>query len=425
MSDSKRFVLMTYGSRGDVEPFVALARGLRQAGHDVRLMAPAPFAHLAFAHGVNFEPLEGNPEELALALTDRAGLNGPRMVKRMIEHVLPLAERVARAALRTAREAEVIVHSFLLTDAGHTIAVRQGIPDFSAQLFPVFATTGDFPAPVFPDWRWGGTYRRFTHRLSTAVFRFGGRLLYRRIRSGAPDLPDLAPWPFNHSSRGPTPLLFAYSPAVLPRPYDWPPHTHVTGYWKLPPPSNWSPPDDLRRFLDEGQPPVFFGVGSMRTQRMRQLLEGVLQAIRSTDHRAIIGGPGREVHSLTMPQGVYALEWAPYDWLFPQMAMIVHHGGAGTTGAALRSGVPSVAIPFTADQAFWARRAHQLGVGPAGVPVNRLTTPVLDRLIRETKADPSFVSRAQSVAEQLRHEDGVATALSVIDAHLRAFRPAA
>jgi sterol 3beta-glucosyltransferase len=411
--EPKRFALLTYGSRGDVEPFVALGVGLRRAGHAVRLAAPRPYAALAQDHGLEFIPIESDPEQLTRALTDRAGLSWPRMIGRMIQHVLPLAAAAFRSTMEAAREADVIVHSFMMSDAGHTLAVRQGIPEVSAQLFPVFLPTSAFPGVAFPDLPLGPLYRRATHALNTAVFKHGGRVLYRRVRATNPDLPGLAPWPFDGTTGRTLPVLFAYSPRVLPRPGDWPPNASITGYWVLSPPDGWTPPESLARFLEAGPPPVYFGVGSMRTERMKDLLRLAVEAILTTGQRGILGVPENSVEDL--PAGKFHLaEGVPHAWLLPRTRLVIHHGGAGTTGAALRAGVPSVAIPFTADQAFWARQVRRLGVGPAPAPALRLTSSLVAEMIERAVRDEEMQERAAHLGRQLQRENGVAAAIAVI-----------
>ena len=334
---SKRFLLLTYGSRGAVEPLVALGLGLRQAGHSVRLVAPRPFEFLAHGYGLDFSPLEGDPEQLALALTDRAGLSWPLMVARMIQHVLPIAAAVFDQVRQAAGEADVIIHTFMMAEVGHTLAAQHNLPDFSAQLFPVFVPTSAFPAVAFPDIPLGAPYRRLTHILSTAVFRFGGRLLYRRVRANRPDLPDLAPWPFAGAA-GAVPILFGFSPSVLPPPPDWPGYVAVTGYWHLPPPSGWAPPERLLEFLRAGPPPIYFGLGSMRSRRMPDLLRTMSEAILSTGQRGMFGVTPEELRAIGDVGPVRAVAGIPHAWLFPQAGLVIHHGGAGTTGAGLRAG---------------------------------------------------------------------------------------
>jgi sterol 3beta-glucosyltransferase len=409
----KRIALLTYGSRGDVEPFVALGDGLRRAGHEVCLAAPRPYAGLALDRGLEFIPIESDPDALTLALTDRAGLSWPRMIGGMVQHVLPLAAAAFRSARQAASGADLIVHSFLMTDAGHTLAARQGIPDVSAQLFPVFLPTSAFPGVAAPDLPLGPVYRRLTHVVNTAVFRHGGRLLYRRVRRGNPDLPDIAPWPFDSSPAKEIPVLFAYSPEVLPSPRDWPPNAIVTGYWDLPLQPGWSPPEDLARFLDGGPPPVYFGVGSMRTRRLAEVVGLAVAAIREAGLRGVLGVPRDAIGDLPEDR-FHVVEGTPHSWLFPRMCLVIHHGGAGTTGSAMRSGAPSVAIPFTADQAFWGRRARRMGVGPAPCPVQRLTRHRILTMVEEGSQDEGIRARAADLGLRIRREDGVGTAIEII-----------
>ena len=174
----KRITILTYGSRGDVQPFIALGAGLQRSGHAVRLTAPAQFGPMAEAHGLDFEPIPASADELVLGFADRAGLRWTRMVAEMARHALPRAKAVFRAAAMASRDADLIVHSFLMTDAGHTLADLRGVPDVSGQFFPVFLPTAAFPVVAMPNLPFGTAYRRATHLISNAVFRYGARLLY-------------------------------------------------------------------------------------------------------------------------------------------------------------------------------------------------------------------------------------------------------
>jgi sterol 3beta-glucosyltransferase len=237
-------------------------------------------------------------------------------------------------------------------------------------------------------------------------------MLYLRVRHGNPHLPRLAPWPFDDSRRV-LPVLFGYSREVLPAPSDWPASAVVTGYWFLPTPGGWSPSAELSRFLDSGPPPVYFGVGSMRTRHMHRLVDVAVSAIRAAGLRGILGVPDAAFGDLPRDQ-FRLVQDVPHDWLFPRMRMLIHHGGAGTTGAALRAGVPSAAVPFTADQAFWGRRIQRLGVGPAPSPALRLTSAGLTRVLDEVTRDAQMQGRAAVLGSRIRQEDGVASAIEVI-----------
>lgn len=413
--NGRRVALLTYGTRGDVEPFLALGTALRSAGYAVRLAAPSPFAPLAAAQGIEFAAIQGDPDQLAQSFADQAGLSWPKMVVSMAGHVLPLAEAAFRTVEQAAQDADLIVHSFLMTDAGHTLAHRMGIPDISAQFFPMFLPTAAFPAVAMPDLPLGGLYRRGTHAFATAIFRYGARALYRVVRARAAGLPDLGPWLLGKESGANTPLLFAYSPQVLPRPADWPACAQVTGYWQLPPPAGWTPAQELARFLDTGAPPIYFGPGSMRTAKIHSHLRAVVTAARACGQRLLLGVPPQWVETDLRGADVFAAPGIPHAWLFPRMGFILHHGGAGTTGAAAAAGIPSSAIPFSADQAFWARQLHRLGVGPAAPSARHLNRDRVEAVFKAAIGNLDYRRRAEALGQAVRGEDGAAAALDVIN----------
>lgn len=413
-----RVAILTYGSRGDVEPFVALGHELRLAGHPVRIAAPGAFRSFVEGWGLEFVPIPGDPDELGHAFAERAGLSLPRMVASMIRHVLPIAGAALRSVQEAAGGADLIVHSFLMTDAGRTLARQQGVPDVSAQFFPIFVPTATFPAVAAPDLPFGGLYRRSTHVLNTAIFRYGGRLLYRRLRSTSPGLPELARWPFSGPASERPPILFAYSPSLLPPPPDWPPNATVTGYWRLPLPPAWSPPESLDRFLKSGPPPVYFGPGSMRSEAIHRLVPMLIDAAASCGLRVVVGGSAEAIGRDFASDQVIRVEGIPHQWLFPRMRYILHHGGAGTTGSAAAAGIPSSAIAFSADQAFWARRIARLGLGPGAPPAKTVTHADLGRLLEAVLKDSSYEQRARVMGEAIRKENGAGAALAVIEACL-------
>jgi UDP:flavonoid glycosyltransferase YjiC (YdhE family) len=409
-----RIILLTYGSRGDVEPFVALGKGLQGAGHTVRLAAPALFESLASSHGIEYIPLPGDPDRLVQDLVQQAGTRPWRMVGVMSRYVLPLAERVAGAVREACQGADAIVHSFLMTQAGHEAARELGVPEVSAQLFPVFSGTGEFPAVTFPDLPLGRAYRRLTHAITTQTFRQGGRLLYGRLRRSAPHLPPLSGWPFAAAPGQRPPILYAFSPHVVAPPADWASDVRVTGYWFLDPPGGWEPPPGLFDFLDAGPAPVYIGFGSITARDGSKLTHAALDALALSRQRGVLGMGQHGPRDRGLPTNVYAIGSAPHSWLFPRMAAVVHHGGAGTTGAGLRAGVPNVIVPFTSDQPFWGRQVFRLGVGPRPIPARRLSAVKLAQAISTAVEDSAMRIRAQGLGERIRAEDGVARAIEVI-----------
>jgi sterol 3beta-glucosyltransferase len=411
---SRHVALLTYGTRGDVEPFIALAVGLQRAGFSPRLAAPAVFEPLAQEHRVEFHPLPGDPAQLAKELVAIAGTSWPRMVAAVSRYVAPLGAAVARHATECAADSDLIVHSFLMTQTGHEIALRQGIPSVSAQLFPVFAPTSAFPSVVFPDLPLGGLYRRLTHGFVTQVFWQGSRLLYSSVRRAEPDLPALSGWPF--SARRPMRplLLFAFSRHVVPPPADWAGIAEVTGYWPLGPREGWKPPVDLERFLDAGPPPVYIGLGSGGEAAGAAWISSARAALEETGLRGVLDLGSCTVEPHSLPEAIFAMRGIPHAWLFPRMAAVVHHGGAGTTGAGLAAGKATVVVPTTSDQPFWGRRVHALSVGPEPIPVRRLTARNLAQAISVAMSDPAVRSHADDLGERIRAEDGVGVAVDRI-----------
>ena len=413
-TSSKRIAILTYGTRGDIEPFVALGQGLLHAGYAVRLIAPAMAAAFVPEGTMEFVGLEGDPGELAEELAREAGLSWPRMVRVMSKFVLQVGESALRAILEACRDIDGVIHSFLMTDAGHMLAQQRGVPDLSAQFFPVFSTTGSFPAPTFPDWRLGPGYRRATHWLTEQVFRVGGRLLYGRIRRAHRDLPSPTEWPFHPGGQGSCPILYAFSSYVVPRPMDWPETAHITGYWFLEPQRAWKPPEGLVRFLAGGPPPVYIGFGSYGPHRSQELAQICSEAVERCGLRAVVAAPGLGSKAGGVSSHMFPVEAAPHGWLFPQMGAVVHHGGAGTTAAGLRAGVPNIIVPFTADQAFWGRRVERLGVGPKPISLRRLTPIELANALDLAMGDPIMRARSAALGEAIRSEDGVGRAVELI-----------
>jgi sterol 3beta-glucosyltransferase len=409
-----RVLLMTYGSRGDVEPFLALGRGFVKAGHTACLAGPEPYAGLAAGTGVEYIPLPGKPDELVAAMVREAGGNPLRMVRVMVRFILPLAAEVYARLQTAAPDSDAVVHSFLMTQTGYEIARTRGIPDFSAQMFPMFAPTAAFAAPGFPDLPLSGVFRKFSHILWAGIMRHGGGLLYGRARRSHPDLPPLTGWPFSPAGGRLTPILFGFSRHVIPRPPEWPSSAHITGYWQMDPPPEEEIPSDLRRFIESGPAPVSIGFGSIIPRDVFQLSRLALEALERTGQRGIISCGRSIALRQSASRDILAAESVAHRWLFPRMAAVVHHGGAGTTGAGLRAGVANILVPFTADQPFWAARVQALGAGPAPIPLRKLTAERLAAAIDRGLHDEALRARCRMIGKKIDAEDGVAQAVELV-----------
>jgi UDP:flavonoid glycosyltransferase YjiC (YdhE family) len=215
------------------------------------------------------------------------------------------------------------------------------------------------------------------------------------------------------------PVVFGFSEHVVPRPRDWDDRLQVSGYWFVDE-DDWTPPSGLQAFIEDGPPPVYIGFGSMSSSDPQQVFELIRTALHISGQRAVLAGGWGGVVGVS--DRIYALDSAPHDWLFPRMAGVVHHGGAGTTAAGLRAGVPSLLIPHLGDQPYWARRLHELGVSPPPIKRRLLTPERLAGGLTRLVADRRLRDNAARLGDLIRAEDGVRVAVEYIDRWLTARR---
>jgi sterol 3beta-glucosyltransferase len=324
--------LLTYVSLGDVQPFLALAVGLQNAGHQVKLAAPHRFETLINAYGVPCVSLPGDPEIISQRLND-AGANPIGMVRAISDYIFSIADQVARQAFAACDDADLIVHSFLFTIGGHSLARKLNIPDISVQTFPIFAPTRTFPPVSMPGLP-PGQLNYFFHWMTTQIFWYGGNIRFRRLRKTDPKTFDLElHWPFtSDDSRLRTPLVLACSPTVIPRPDDWSvPHIHIPGYLFLDSLDSYQPPTALTDFLSVGEPPICVTFGSMIHRDTQRIYRAVLDAMKRTGDRAVILSGWSDLRNLTLSESVLTTDAVPHDWLLPRSKGVIHQGGAGAT----------------------------------------------------------------------------------------------
>ena len=406
-----KITILTYGSRGDVQPFLPLSLGLMKKGHPVKLAAPLRFKDLIEGHGINFVALAGDPQELSRRLND-AGHNFIKIIRELMSHAIEIGANVLRQTEDACSDADLIIHSFTHLVGAHTLAREKNIPDIHIQPFPMFSPTGDYPNVTLPNLRLR-SLNRFTHIISQKIIWWASKSGFEQVRRRA-GLPQRELyWPFE--DKPPhlrTPILCAWSPSVLPPSSDWPPHVYVTGYYFHSLNHSFQPPAELESFLKAGKPPVCITFGSMVNRDAERIDRVVRESLRQSDNRGIIlsGWSGIRDRS---SQGRLYLETTPHDWLLPHCKMVVHHGGAGTTSAGLRAGIPNVVVPFTADQPFWGKRIQAIGAGPKPILVKNLSVERLTRAMAEAESD-AVRERAQVIGQEIRSEDGIGNALKLI-----------
>jgi len=407
--------ILTYGSRGDVQPFLPLSLGLMANGHSVKLAAPARFKQLIEEHGIQFVPLPGEPEDLSRRLND-AGYNFVKMVREMMEHAIEIGAEMLRQTEDACADADLIIHTIAHVVGTHTLAREKNIPDIHIQTFPMFTPTGDYPNVTMPNLKLR-SLNRFTHLVSQKVTWWTSRFGYEQVRRrvGLPKRKLYFPFD-NDPLRPPTPILCAWSPNILPASKDWTSNVHVTGYYFLDHVEDYQPSAELQSFLEDGSTPVCISFGSMVNRDVERIDRIVRDALERTGNRGIILSGWSDVKNVSSVDVLY-LDSVPHDWLLPQCKIIIHHGGAGTTSAGLRAGIPNVVIPFTAGQPFWGSRVQALGVGLKPIYVNKLSVENLTQAIVDAD-DEAVHKQAQTIGQSIRDENGVQYAARLITSYV-------
>jgi len=414
-----RVLIAAVGSRGDVAPITGLGTALRGAGHDVAVATYGIFGELVTGCGLGFRPVPGDPELLGASDEGQrwqeggsGAMSGIRFIRLIAQHTRDVNAAILQAARQ---DTDVLLVAGTAWFGGYRIAQGLGLPSIGLALQPTHPTS-QFPPS-------GLTTR--------SLGRWGNRALGRALVIAGPaaiDKPSKPLWAqegmptlstrqlYRRQEASRWPFIYGYSPSVVPRPPDWREGIEVAGYWWPAYPAGWAPPADLERFLAAGPPPVFVGFGSRNPADAARLTAIVAEARRRAGVRMVIqAGWANLGAALQDDDDVIVTGEAPHDWLFPQMAAVVHHAGAGTTAAGLRAGVPTVSVPMITDQPFWASRVTALGAGPKAVPYKSLSAEALGAAISDAVTRDSYRARAQEIAKQLASEDGTLPVIRALD----------
>jgi len=412
------------GSRGDVQPCVALGIGLKAAGHEVCLAAPETFETLILGNGLDFHPTSLDPQEAVREALQGGDANPLEFAWRSRRILAPIIEENAREYLEACRGADVVIYT-LVGFLGYGISRDLGIPRVGAMygplmnparlypssFMPVFSGKLDLPEPSTIPGALKQLYNRLTYPVSQQIL---WQLLRAPANRALKAVPGLSPFsfmgPFSEITKTREPILNGWSPRILPQPPDWGPRIPVTGYWFVDRPEDWCPPEGLTDFLDSGPPPVSIGFGSMGAARSQELIETALDALKRAGRRGVLVTGWGGMTNTDLPDKVFKVDEVPHDWLFERVAAAVHHGGAGTTAASLRAGAPTVTVPFLADQSFWGSRVAALGAGPPPIPRSQLSAESLAQAIHQTE-DSRMRERARMLGAGIQDENGVGRAV--------------
>jgi sterol 3beta-glucosyltransferase len=410
----KMITILCAGSRGDIQPYIALAQELLSMGKEVRIAAGRSFESFLTGYGIGFYPISADYQSADIdqsLLKDAQSSDNPLKMlltfNRMKKYASQMASSMTEEMYNACQDSELVVYHPGCA-IGYFAAKSMGIPAVLASPFPLHKTAEVASVIAY------GRYRLppvFTYTLLQGMLWMtskSGVSAYLKKQFGS--LPDGFGCPFEKVSKG-YPAIVSCSNAVFNRPGDWNENVHQYGYWFVRENEDFSPSKELADFLNNGEPPVYVGFGSVfHEDEKKRFVQLVVEALQRSGKRGVICGMG-EIKSL--PDSVYAAGSIPHSWLFERVSAVCHHGGAGTAAAGFRAGVPSIIIPFSNDQFAWAHRAYDIGVGSYPIPKKKLTAYKLSEAIDFAMSD-SIIKNAGTLAKRIASEEGARECAKVI-----------
>ncbi|XP_057773218.1 sterol 3-beta-glucosyltransferase UGT80B1-like isoform X1 [Salvia miltiorrhiza] len=417
--------ILAVGTRGDVQPFLAVARRLQEYGHRVRLATHSQFHGLVKSAAVDFYPLGGDPRVIVqgfmktqnLLLTTWRDISTQlKQLKAVMESLLPACTQPDPITGEPFMAQAIIANP--PTYGRVDVAEALGVPLHIFFTVP-WTPTCAFPHPFIPYISHRAGYW-LSYVVVDLVIWWGLRGYINKLRKNKLNLgPINGLFNTNHVSISHLPTTYMWSPCILPKPNDWGPLVDVVGYCFLELGSIYEPPQEFVEWMQKGAAPIYIGFGSMPLEDPESTTNIVLEALKNTGQRGIIdpGWGGLASHT-DVAEDVFLISDYPHHWLFPQCYAVIHHGGAGTTAAGLKAGCPTTIVPFCGDQFLWGAIIHRRGVGPAPISISQLSVESLSEAIR-FMLQPQVKSRAMELAACVDAEDGAGAAAASFHRHLR------
>ncbi|MBN1429768.1 MAG: glycosyltransferase family 1 protein [Anaerolineae bacterium] len=407
--------MITVGSRGEIEPCIALGIALQAQGYEIVIATHPNFGGFVESHGLTFALIDFDIDAfLSSEASPTRQRNGSlRMFANAVKTTNAAIRQLGNDAWAAASSADALFYTVGGSFVIPHLVERLEIPAIGLYPYPAGTPTRDFPFVFAPVGSLGGMLNKLSHQL----FELSWLMMQKPIGDWRVETLGLSA-----DVRGAVrkfysprpPVLYGFSKHVLPLPDDWGDEALVTGYWFLPQSTEWQPDPELVAFIQDGPAPIYVGFGSMNIPNAADVTKIVVEALHRTGQRGLLlSGKGR-LMDVDLP-GIRSFAGAPFGWLFPQMRALLHHGGSGTTALGLRAGVPATAIPFMMDQPFWGRRMETLGIGSRPIPIQHLTVDKLAAAIEKMVQDPVTREKAKALSEKIRSEDGTATAIARIN----------
>lgn len=415
---SYRFTLLTIGSRGDVQPYIALGKALMKEGHTVKIVTHAEFKDWVEGYGIGFDVIAGDPSELMSLMVTHPAINYS-FIKEAKAKFRDWIDDLLNTSWKACQDCDVLIESPSSISGIH-IAEKLQIPYFRAFTMPWTRTRAYPNAFMVPDQKLGGAYNYMTHVAFENGYWRGTCYQVNKWRVETLGLPKTTLSAMHQNS---VPFLYNISPVVFPPSVDFPEWVKVTGYWFLDESNNYEPSQKLTEFIqkarDDNKKLVYIGFGSIVVENPKELTKAVVGAVLDSDVRCILnkgwsdrlGSKNKNDIEIELPDEIFNSGNVPHDWLFTQIDAAVHHGGSGTTGASLRFGLPTIIKPFFGDQKFYANRVEDMG---CGVALKSLESKQLAKALKEVTTNSRIIETAKQVGERIRSENGVQNAVNDI-----------
>ena len=409
-----KITILCMGSRGDLQPYIALGKALQQKGQQVQIATLLDFQEFVCAHGLDYFPVNGRLSTLLNSdvVANAKKVDNPLKFIQSFRELGNIAGELQSDLFDACVGSDLIIYHPGAV-IGYFAAQKMGIPGVLASPFPM-TPTSEYPALIFYHFpQFGGYYNKLTHKIFEKIMWMASKNPMKKFwmdKFGT--LPENFSCPFEKHITDKFPTIISCSQHVFANPKDWPDHIYNTGYWFLDEEPGWVPPQALTNFLHQGPPPVYVGFGSVTdSNQVNETIHLVIESLRMAGCRGVLSFGGQTEKFLA--KDIFFLDDVPHSWLFPRMSVVIYHGGAGTTAAGFRAGVPSVIIPHSNDQFAWGKRVFELGVGSKPIPRKKLTAERLATAIRYALQD-EVRKAATNLGNKIRNENGKEKAAKII-----------
>ena len=420
-----KIAITTVGTRGDLQPYIALGLGLKEAGHEVLIVSSKNEETFVKSYGLDFFSLSVDIQKLMDGEEVQEMSKGNNPLKFILSH-LKGSKKLKQLMVETQGEiwtacqfADIIIfHPGM--PLGFFIAQEKKRISVMANPFPVIATS-DYPAILFyTSPRLGRLWNKITHKIFEKIFwSLSKSAVVEFWNKTVKTNKNFSASPMRQQIESGMPIINGYSNLFFNQPNEWQSNIHTTGNWFIEKEPNFIPPTELSKFIENGELPIYIGFGSMKDiKSFKTTLNIIKEALDITKQRAVIGlGWSKLSYNENIPDNIFLIESTPHTWLFPKMKTVIHHGGAGTTATGLRAGKPTIIIPHNADQPAWGQKVFELGVGSKPIKKTQLTADKLASAINFTQ-QANIITNANKLGQELRKENGVKNAVKIINDYI-------